>query len=103
MASLNIWVFTEMWFVIIFGSIPTLRRVFMQFSQDIANAIRHRNTEQIQQNEYMETWVQLSELSGSAERRESVSAFPGSLPASACSNGVGKWHSEVRVGRDGGV
>ncbi|KAJ5093721.1 hypothetical protein N7456_009582 [Penicillium angulare] len=43
---LNTWVLTEMWFIIIFGSIPTLRPIFVKFTQDIKSAtgISSRNT-----------------------------------------------------------
>ncbi|KAI9043610.1 uncharacterized protein KD926_003380 [Aspergillus affinis] len=34
-AQLNIWVLTEMWFILIFGSIPVLRPFFVRFSQSI--------------------------------------------------------------------
>ncbi|UNI14258.1 hypothetical protein JDV02_000905 [Purpureocillium takamizusanense] len=34
-AKLNTWVLTEMWFIIIFGSIPVLRPFFVRFSQSI--------------------------------------------------------------------
>ncbi|KAJ5351996.1 hypothetical protein N7452_000970 [Penicillium brevicompactum] len=87
MANLNIWVFTEMWFVIIFGSIPTLRKVFIQFSRDIGSAIMHRDIEQRPPNN-MEDWAQLRELSGSGEREGSASALGVSLSASACSDGA---------------
>ncbi|KNG90331.1 hypothetical protein ANOM_001465 [Aspergillus nomiae NRRL 13137] len=33
--KLNTWVLTEMWFIIIFGSIPVLRLFFVRFTQDI--------------------------------------------------------------------
>ena len=33
--SLNTWVMTEMWFIIIFGSIPVLRPVFIRFAQSV--------------------------------------------------------------------
>lgn len=36
--KLNTWTLTEMWFIIIFGSIPTLRVFFMKFLQDIKTA-----------------------------------------------------------------
>ncbi|KAJ5716129.1 hypothetical protein N7493_008040 [Penicillium malachiteum] len=36
--KLNTWVLTEMWFIIIFGSIPTLRPFFVRFTQDIKSA-----------------------------------------------------------------
>ncbi|KAJ6008468.1 hypothetical protein N7540_012444 [Penicillium herquei] len=36
--KLNTWVLTEMWFIIIFGSIPTLRPFFVRFTQDIRSA-----------------------------------------------------------------
>ncbi|KAJ5286648.1 hypothetical protein N7478_002334 [Penicillium angulare] len=39
--KLAIWVVTEMWFIIIFGSIPTLRMLFVRFSQDIKSAVGH--------------------------------------------------------------
>lgn len=87
MANLNIWVFTEMWFVIIFGSIPTLRKVFIQFSRDIGSAIMHRDIEQRPQNN-MEDWAQLRELSESGERERCESALGQFLPSSACSDGA---------------
>ncbi|GFG19125.1 hypothetical protein IFM61606_07874 [Aspergillus udagawae] len=34
-AKLNTWVLTEMWFILIFGSIPVLRPFFVRFSQSI--------------------------------------------------------------------
>ncbi|EAW14625.1 putative O-methyltransferase [Aspergillus clavatus NRRL 1] len=34
-AKLNTWVLTEMWFILIFGSIPGLRPFFLRFSQSI--------------------------------------------------------------------
>lgn len=34
-AKLNTWVLTEMWFIIIFGSIPVLRPFFVRFSQQM--------------------------------------------------------------------
>lgn len=34
-AKLNTWVLTEMWFIIIFGSIPVLRPFFVRFSQQL--------------------------------------------------------------------
>lgn len=37
-AQLNIWVLTEMWFILIFGSIPVLRPFFVRFSQSIKSA-----------------------------------------------------------------
>ncbi|KAJ5923774.1 hypothetical protein N7454_009019 [Penicillium verhagenii] len=36
--KLNTWVLTEMWFIIIFGSIPTLRLFFIKFTQDLKSA-----------------------------------------------------------------
>ncbi|KAE8367569.1 hypothetical protein BDV27DRAFT_142711 [Aspergillus caelatus] len=36
--KLNTWVLTEMWFIIIFGSIPVLRPFFVRFTQDIKSA-----------------------------------------------------------------
>lgn len=34
-AKLNTWVLTEMWFILVFGSIPVLRPFFVRFSQSI--------------------------------------------------------------------
>ncbi|KAJ5759511.1 hypothetical protein N7520_006667 [Penicillium odoratum] len=36
--KLNTWVLTEMWFIIIFGSVPTLRPFFIRFTQDLKSA-----------------------------------------------------------------
>jgi len=36
--KLNTWVLTEMWFIIIFGSIPVLRSFFMRFFQNVTNS-----------------------------------------------------------------
>jgi hypothetical protein len=33
--KLNTWVLTEMWFIIVFGSIPVLRPLFRRFTQDL--------------------------------------------------------------------
>ncbi|KAE8353430.1 hypothetical protein BDV28DRAFT_157047 [Aspergillus coremiiformis] len=41
--KLNTWVLTEMWFIIIFGSIPVLRPVFVRFTQDLKLASGSRN------------------------------------------------------------
>ncbi|KAJ5787939.1 hypothetical protein N7457_002929 [Penicillium paradoxum] len=45
-AILNIWVMTEMWFIIIFGSIPVLRPFFVRFTQDIKGATGHASEAQ---------------------------------------------------------
>ena len=34
-SKVNLWALTEMWFIIIFGSIPVLRACFVRFTQDI--------------------------------------------------------------------
>lgn len=65
MANLSIWVFTEMWFIMIFGSIPTLRVFFMRFSHDIKSAISHRKDSEHQQDGSglgPGPWVQLNDL-----------------------------------------
>lgn len=36
--TLNTWVLTEMWFIIIFGSIPVLRTFFMRFFQNVSTS-----------------------------------------------------------------
>lgn len=40
--SLNTWVLTEMWFIIIFGSIPVLRLFFIRFRQNIKTSAKYQ-------------------------------------------------------------
>ncbi|KAF7177781.1 hypothetical protein CNMCM7691_006215 [Aspergillus felis] len=43
-AKLNTWVLTEMWFILIFGSIPVLRPFFVRFSQSIKTVAGYSNS-----------------------------------------------------------
>lgn len=66
--KLNTWVLTEMWFIIIFGSIPVLRPFFVRFTQDIRSAIDDSSKRSDTSRRYLsesrnrrESWVQLSD------------------------------------------
>ncbi|KAF7586329.1 hypothetical protein BBP40_009057 [Aspergillus hancockii] len=71
--KLNTWVLTEMWFIIIFGSIPVLRPFFVRFTHDIKTAAGNgRSRSQTNPLDYMngsrpqhESWIQLDERSNS--------------------------------------
>ncbi|KAJ5594910.1 uncharacterized protein N7459_001118 [Penicillium hispanicum] len=64
---LNTWVLTEMWFIIIFGSIPVLRPFFVRFTQDIKSATGYSsrsrsNTGYLSDSrKQRESWMQLSD------------------------------------------
>ena len=60
--SLNTWVLTEMWFIIIFGSIPVLRPVFICFAQNIKTATLHprERTCGTTNRNPNDTWVELN-------------------------------------------
>ncbi|CEO60460.1 hypothetical protein PMG11_05087 [Penicillium brasilianum] len=66
--QLNTWVLTEMWFIIIFGSIPVLRPFFVRFTQDIKSVTGYSSKNRSNTGGYSdgsnnkrESWVQLSE------------------------------------------
>ncbi|KAJ5168552.1 uncharacterized protein N7482_004146 [Penicillium canariense] len=66
--QLNTWVLTEMWFILIFGSIPVLRPFFVRFTQDIKSATGYSSKNRSNTGGYSdgsrnkrESWVQLSE------------------------------------------
>jgi len=66
-AKLNTWVLTEMWFIIIFGSIPVLRPFFVRFSQSIKGTTGSarsrdrtgRSTKTSRSREQDDSWMQL--------------------------------------------
>ncbi|PLB49693.1 hypothetical protein P170DRAFT_510197 [Aspergillus steynii IBT 23096] len=61
-AQLNIWVLTEMWFILIFGSIPVLRPFFVRFSQSIKSAAyssRNRSDLQPDPGSHNDAWMYL--------------------------------------------
>lgn len=67
-ARLDTWVLTEMWFIIIFGSIPVLRPFFVRFTQDIK--IATGSSSKSKENNHMysresrsqrESWIQLND------------------------------------------
>ena len=67
-AKLDTWVLTEMWFIIIFGSIPVLRPFFVRFTQDIKSATGHSSKSRDNSRGYprddrnqRESWVQLND------------------------------------------
>ncbi|KAJ6096432.1 hypothetical protein N7486_007178 [Penicillium sp. IBT 16267x] len=68
--KLNTWVLTEMWFIIIFGSIPTLRLFFIRFTQDLKSATgfssrssgkRSNGQGYISDREQRQSWVELND------------------------------------------
>lgn len=70
--KLDIWVLTEMWVIIIFGSIPVLRPFFVRFIQDIKGATGHASDRSNYRGYSSETrdqrdsWVQLYDHSHEA-------------------------------------
>ncbi|KAJ6446468.1 S-adenosyl-L-methionine-dependent methyltransferase [Purpureocillium lavendulum] len=71
-AKLNTWVLTEMWFIIIFGSIPVLRPFFVRFSQSIkattgsarSKERTSRSTKTSRSREQGDEWMQLYDRAG---------------------------------------
>ncbi|BAE56696.1 unnamed protein product [Aspergillus oryzae RIB40] len=71
--KLNTWVLTEMWFIIIFGSIPVLRPFFVRFTQDIKSAAGYGHSRsRTNPSDYLcsgrnnrESWMQLDDRSHS--------------------------------------
>ncbi|KAB8231305.1 uncharacterized protein BDW43DRAFT_313119 [Aspergillus alliaceus] len=71
--KLNTWVLTEMWFIIIFGSIPVLRPFFVRFTQDIKSAAGYGHSRSgTTPSDYLndshnrrESWIQLDDQSQS--------------------------------------
>ncbi|KAE8159855.1 hypothetical protein BDV40DRAFT_302867 [Aspergillus tamarii] len=71
--KLNTWVLTEMWFIIIFGSIPVLRPFFVRFTQDIKSAAGYGHSRsRTNPSDYLssdrnnrESWMQLDDRSQS--------------------------------------
>ncbi|KAG6993885.1 hypothetical protein G7Y79_00050g086220 [Physcia stellaris] len=60
--SLNTWVLTEMWFIIIFGSIPVLRPFFIRFGQTIRTTPSgHRSSRQNTNRSKNDIWVPLED------------------------------------------
>ncbi|KAJ5089737.1 hypothetical protein N7532_008421 [Penicillium argentinense] len=65
-AKLDTWVLTEMWFIIIFGSIPVLRPFFVRFTQDIKVATGHSSSTKNssgsgESRNQRESWVRLND------------------------------------------
>ena len=65
--SLNTWVLTEMWFIIIFGSIPVLRPLFIRFGQAIktstgdTSGFNRRSSRQNTNRSKNDIWVPLGD------------------------------------------
>lgn len=67
-ARLDTWTLTEMWFIIIFGSIPVLRPIFIRFTQDIKMATGNYSKSKVNSHAYVresrsqrESWIQLND------------------------------------------
>ncbi|KAE8378660.1 hypothetical protein BDV26DRAFT_292056 [Aspergillus bertholletiae] len=69
--KLNTWVLTEMWFIIIFGSVPVLRPFFVRFTQDVKSAAGYGTSRsRTNPSDYLssgrnnrESWMQLGDQS----------------------------------------
>lgn len=66
--ALNTWVLTEMWFIIIFGSIPVLRLLFIRFTQSTKTSASYPFDQGQRSGPHMhlsrstnDTWVQLGD------------------------------------------
>ena len=81
-SKLNTWVLTEMWFIIIFGSIPTLRPFFVRFTQDLKSATGYSSRDRGNTPGYIdesrsqrESWIQLGDRAPPTDRAR-VSRYP---------------------------
>ncbi|KAF7718264.1 Uncharacterized protein PECH_002079 [Penicillium ucsense] len=75
--ELNTWVLTEMWFIIIFGSIPVLRPFFVRFTQDIKSVTGYSSRNRSDAEAYSD---------GSRNKRESLVQLTEHVPGTWASH-----------------
>ncbi|PLB41380.1 uncharacterized protein BDW47DRAFT_115523 [Aspergillus candidus] len=64
-SKVNVWALTEMWFIIIFGSIPVLRACFVRFTQDIKKTAARSSGASSDPSDPDGSWVELHNRSQS--------------------------------------